>query len=88
VSKAVTDSRRSRLFLFRDLFVKRADYDPTFVAGSRAACPAGIRDPIYKDILGDLLTPAAAFLRVAQGRSRAFLLESVEGGERLAAIPL
>jgi anthranilate synthase component I len=40
--------------------------------------------PIYKEILGDLLTPAAAFLRVAQGRSRAFLLESVEGGERLA----
>jgi anthranilate synthase component I len=40
--------------------------------------------PVYKEILGDLLTPAAAFLRVAQGRSRAFLLESVEGGERLA----
>ena len=40
--------------------------------------------PVYKEILGDLLTPAAAFLRVAQGRNRAFLLESVEGGERLA----
>jgi anthranilate synthase component 1 len=40
--------------------------------------------PVYKNILGDLLTPAAAFLRVAQGRSRVFLLESVEGGERLA----
>jgi anthranilate synthase component 1 len=40
--------------------------------------------PICKDILGDLLTPAAAFLRVAQGRRRVFLLESVEGGERLA----
>ncbi|MBZ5495278.1 MAG: anthranilate synthase component I [Acidobacteriia bacterium] len=40
--------------------------------------------PVHKDILGDLLTPAAAFLRVAQGRSRVFLLESVEGGERLA----
>jgi anthranilate synthase component 1 len=40
--------------------------------------------PICKDILGDLLTPAAAFLRVAHGRRRAFLLESVEGGERLA----
>ncbi len=40
--------------------------------------------PVCKDILGDLLTPAAAFLRVAQGRHRAFLLESVEGGERLA----
>lgn len=40
--------------------------------------------PVRKDILGDLLTPAAAFLRVAQGRRRVFLLESVEGGERLA----
>ncbi len=39
---------------------------------------------IHKDVLGDLLTPAAAFLRVAHGRQRAFLLESVEGGERLA----
>ena len=33
--------------------------------------------PVYKDTLGDLLTPAAAFLRVAQGRRRVFLLESV-----------
>jgi len=40
--------------------------------------------PVSKDILGDLLTPAAAFLRVAHGRRRVFLLESVEGGERLA----
>jgi anthranilate synthase component 1 len=40
--------------------------------------------PIRRDILGDLLTPAAAFLRVNQGRRRVFLLESVEGGERLA----
>jgi anthranilate synthase component I len=40
--------------------------------------------PICKDILGDLLTPAAAFLRVAHGRRRVFLLESVEGGEHVA----
>src|SRR4029434_4164063 len=40
--------------------------------------------PVHRDILGDLLTPAAAFLRVNQGRRRVFLLESVEGGERLA----
>jgi anthranilate synthase component 1 len=40
--------------------------------------------PVCKDILGDLLTPAAAFLRIAHGRRRVFLLESVEGGERLA----
>jgi len=40
--------------------------------------------PIHKEVLGDLLTPAAAFLRVAHGRRRVFLLESIEGGERLA----
>ena len=40
--------------------------------------------PVSKDILGDMLTPAAAFMRIAHGRRRAFLLESVEGGERLA----
>ncbi len=40
--------------------------------------------PVCKDVLGDLLTPASAFLRVAHGRRRVFLLESVEGGERLA----
>jgi anthranilate synthase component 1 len=40
--------------------------------------------PLRKEILGDLLTPAAAFLRVAHGRRRVFLLESVEGGESLA----
>ena len=40
--------------------------------------------PVHKDVIGDLLTPAAAFLRVAQGRQRVFLLESIEGGERLA----
>ena len=40
--------------------------------------------PVSKDILGDLITPASAFLRVAHGRRRVFLLESVEGGERLA----
>ncbi len=40
--------------------------------------------PVCKEILGDLYTPAAAFLRIAHGRRRVFLLESVEGGERQA----
>ncbi|MDM7995591.1 MAG: anthranilate synthase component I [Acidobacteriota bacterium] len=50
----------------------------------KAIAEPGAIIPVCKDILGDLLTPAAAFLRVAHGRRRAFLLESVEGGERLA----
>jgi anthranilate synthase component 1 len=34
-------------------------------------------------ILADLLTPVSAFMRVAGGADRAFLLESVEGGETI-----
>lgn len=38
----------------------------------------------HKTVLADLLTPVTAYLRVASGCTRAFLLESVEGGERIA----
>jgi anthranilate synthase component 1 len=51
---------------------------------AKALAGQGTVITLHKDLLGDLLTPASAFLRVAHGRSRAFLLESVEGGERLA----
>ncbi len=37
----------------------------------------------HKSILADLLTPVSAFLRVAGDADRAFLLESVEGGEKI-----
>jgi anthranilate synthase component 1 len=39
--------------------------------------------PIYREIVADLDTPVSAFLKIAHG-SYSFLLESVEGGERLA----
>lgn len=39
--------------------------------------------PIYRSILADLETPVSAYLKVASGPG-SFLLESVEGGERLA----
>jgi anthranilate synthase component 1 len=39
--------------------------------------------PIYREIVADLETPVSAFLKVAQG-GNSFLLESVEGGQRLA----
>ncbi len=39
--------------------------------------------PIYRDVPADLETPVSAFLKVARGEY-SFLLESVEGGERLA----
>jgi len=37
----------------------------------------------HKSILADLLTPVSAFMRVSRGTERAFLLESVEGGEKM-----
>ncbi|TVR73213.1 MAG: anthranilate synthase component I [Sphaerobacteraceae bacterium] len=39
--------------------------------------------PVYREILADLETPVSAYLKVAQG-PYSFLLESIEGGERLA----
>ena len=38
----------------------------------------------HKTVLADMLTPVSAYLRVAGESSSAFLLESVEGGERIA----
>src|SRR5271169_4617022 len=39
--------------------------------------------PVAKAISADLLTPVSAFLAVADGEPDAFLLESVEGGEKI-----
>ncbi|MFC2022478.1 anthranilate synthase component I [Chloroflexota bacterium] len=39
--------------------------------------------PIYREIIADLETPVSAFLKINRG-GYSFLLESVEGGERLA----
>jgi len=39
--------------------------------------------PVYKDILADFDTPLSSFLKIDKGRY-SYLLESVEGGERLA----
>jgi anthranilate synthase component 1 len=40
--------------------------------------------PIYREILADLETPVSAYLKLARDSDYAFLLDSVEGGERLA----
>jgi anthranilate synthase component 1 len=40
--------------------------------------------PVVRTVLADLQTPLGAFLRIAGEASYAFLLESIEGGERLA----
>jgi anthranilate synthase component 1 len=45
---------------------------------------AGRPVPVFREIPGDLRTPVSAFLSLASRSERAFLLESVAGGERLA----
>lgn len=40
--------------------------------------------PVWEEVPADLQTPVSAFLRISKGAKFAFLLESVEGGEKLA----
>ncbi|MXY36011.1 MAG: anthranilate synthase component I, partial [Dehalococcoidia bacterium] len=48
-----------------------------------AAAGGGNLAPVYREVAADLETPVSAYLKVREGRY-SFLLESVEGGERLA----
>ncbi len=49
-----------------------------------ALSSAGLLVPVHREIPGDLLTPVSAFQRLRPRAGRAFLLESVLGGERVA----
>ena len=49
----------------------------------RAMVEQGNVVPVYREVVADLETPVSAYLKVARGKY-SFLLESVEGGERLA----
>ena len=55
---------------------------PDFKEFSRLARTATLV-PVAKSISADLLTPVSAFLAIAEGEPDAFLLESVEGGEKI-----
>jgi anthranilate synthase component 1 len=57
-------------------------YYPSLAEVKKLAGQANLA-PIYREVTGDLETPVSAYLKVAQG-DHSFLLESVEGGERLA----
>jgi anthranilate synthase component 1 len=48
-----------------------------------ALAAAGNLVPVYREVLADLETPVSAFLKIDRGGD-AFLLESVEGGEKWA----
>jgi anthranilate synthase component I len=50
---------------------------------ARSLASQGNLCPLYAEVPADLETPVSAYLKVARG-SYSFLLESVEGGERLA----
>src|SRR5262249_23925136 len=49
-----------------------------------AALAAGLTAvPVYRELTGDTLTPVSAFRRITGQNDRAFLFESVVGGERI-----
>ncbi len=56
---------------------------PTFAEFQKLA-KQGNLIPVYDVFSADLLTPVSAYLRIAQGARFSFLLESVEGGEKIA----
>ncbi|HET7754645.1 MAG TPA: anthranilate synthase component I [Anaeromyxobacteraceae bacterium] len=47
-------------------------------------CKPGRAVPVRVEVEADTETPVSAFLKLSRGQKRAFLLESVEGGERSA----
>jgi anthranilate synthase component I len=56
---------------------------PSFTEFQRLAKQGNLL-PVYEVFSADLLTPVSAYLRIAQGARHSFLLESVEGGEKIA----
>src|SRR3979409_1926375 len=56
------------------------DIAPGFPAFA-SAYEAGKPQALYVRLIADLETPVSAFLKLAEGRDNAFLLESVQGGE-------
>jgi len=55
----------------------------TFEAFEREARQGNVV-PVVRSVLADLHTPVGAFMRIAANSTHSFLLESVEGGERIA----
>ncbi len=63
--------------------MEQPHYFPT-LEGVKTLAGQGNLTPIYREIMADLETPVSAFLKVCRDEYNSFLLESVEGGERLA----
>jgi anthranilate synthase component 1 len=60
------------------------DLKPNTFAEFERECAHGNVVPVTRTILADLQTAVGAFLKIAAGATHAFLLESIEGGERVA----
>jgi len=56
-------------------------YCPTFEEFQKLTGEGNVV-PVYRQLLGDVLTPVSAFTKIASG-PHAFLLESVVGGEKI-----
>jgi anthranilate synthase component 1 len=54
--------------------------EPDFASFARAY-DSGRAQAVYTRLIADLETPVSAFLKLAEGRDNAFLMESVQGGE-------
>ena len=61
--------------------MEHTSYQPS-LDEARALAGQGNLLPVFREVTADLETPVSAYLKVARGR-HSFLLESVEGGERL-----
>jgi len=57
---------------------------PTTYEEFLALAAEGTVVPLVKTVMADLLTPVSAYLRIERQSPRAFLLESIEGGEKIA----
>src|SRR5258707_2838535 len=60
------------------------DLTPATFADFELEAQRGNVVPVVRSVLADLQTPVGAFLRIAGDAPYAFLLESIEGGERVA----
>ena len=63
---------------------RHARFSPASYEEFLALCRQGTVVPVVKRVMADMLTPVSAFLRIAGKQPHAFLLESVEGGEKVA----
>src|SRR5215210_2145526 len=61
-----------------------ASITPTTYEDFLSLASLGTVVPLVKTVMAALLTPVSAYLRIARQAERAFLLESIEGGEKIA----